>query len=159
LHLLGIQNATKAQKRPNTVGDVFTSPVFGNVVISLLMLLGAHVAASIVFFDPWHIIVSFIQYLLIAPSYTTVLAAHAFANIHAFVVMSNNREEIEVAVPTPETDLMLHTMMLSVFFQPNRQRLISNYPQRDDKRTTSEDTESKKKKNLAWTLSDVSLLG
>jgi hypothetical protein len=69
LHLLGIQNATKTQKRPNTVGDVFTSPVFENVVISLLMLLGAHVAASI-------ISVSGIQYPSSTPGILSYLSSN-----------------------------------------------------------------------------------
>ena len=69
LHLLGIQNATKPQKGPNTVGDVFTSPVFRNVVISLLMLLGAHVTASI-------ISVSGIQYPSSTPGILSYLSSN-----------------------------------------------------------------------------------
>jgi chitin synthase len=90
-------------------------------------------------FEPWHMITSFIQYLLMAPSYINVLNVYAvrslsvsslipanmllcqFANVHdvswgtkgdnkvstdlGVVQTGKNKNEVEVAVPTAETDI------------------------------------------------------
>ncbi|KAG5653680.1 hypothetical protein H0H81_011432 [Sphagnurus paluster] len=53
-----------------------------DIIISLISSLGLYVFSSIIALDPWHILSSFIQYLLISPSYISVLNVYAFANIH-----------------------------------------------------------------------------
>ncbi|KAG5635748.1 hypothetical protein H0H81_010215 [Sphagnurus paluster] len=53
-----------------------------HIIISLMSSLGLYIFASIIALDPWHTFTSFIQYLLISPSYITVLNVYAFANIH-----------------------------------------------------------------------------
>lgn len=66
-------------------------------------------------------ITSFIQYTLMAPSYIAVLNVYAFANVHdvswgtkgdnkvstdlGVVQTGKNKNEVEVAVPTAETDI------------------------------------------------------
>jgi len=62
--------------------DIFTEPKFGQIVLSILATLGLYLIASLLFFEPWHMITSFIQYLLLAPSYISVLNVYAFANVH-----------------------------------------------------------------------------
>lgn len=97
----GIENIAATIKlddnRPLELGDVFTNPIFRNIVLSLLATLGLYVIASLIFvspfcydaisrsrtehvvdqFEPWHMITSFIQYLLMAPSYIAVLNVYA----------------------------------------------------------------------------------
>ena len=34
------------------------------------------------FFDPWHMLHSFVQYLLLLPSYVNILLIYAFCNLH-----------------------------------------------------------------------------
>lgn len=107
--------------RPINIGDAFTNSIFRNIVISLLATLGLYILASLIFFEPWHMITSFIQYLLMAPSYIAVLNVYAFANVHdvswgtkgdnkvstdlGVVTTGKNKNEVEVAVPTTEKDL------------------------------------------------------
>ncbi|RPD56704.1 glycosyltransferase family 2 protein [Lentinus tigrinus ALCF2SS1-7] len=116
----GVDNIIKTDG-PLTVNSLFTNSIFRNIVISLLATLGLYIAASLIFFEPWHMITSFIQYLLMAPSYISVLNVYAFANVHdvswgtkgdnkvstdlGVVKVGPNKNEVEVAVPTEETDI------------------------------------------------------
>ncbi|KIY66737.1 glycosyltransferase family 2 protein [Cylindrobasidium torrendii FP15055 ss-10] len=77
----GIQNLSNEQGGL-TFSSLFTNSIFRNIVISLLATLGLYILASLIFFEPWHMITSFIQYLLMAPSYVSVLNVYAFANVH-----------------------------------------------------------------------------
>ncbi|KAI0793146.1 glycosyltransferase family 2 protein [Irpex lacteus] len=77
----GIENLAKSDG-PLTFSDLFTNSIFRNIVISLVATLGLYIIASLIFFEPWHMITSFIQYLLLAPSYISVLNVYAFANVH-----------------------------------------------------------------------------
>ncbi|KAG6329461.1 hypothetical protein ID866_9628 [Astraeus odoratus] len=101
--------------------DLFSNAIFTDIVLSLAATLGLYIAASLIFFEPWHMITSFVQYLLMAPSYIAVLNVYAFANVHdvswgtkgdnkvstdlGVVSVGKNKNEVEVAVPTAETDI------------------------------------------------------
>ncbi|KAH9919163.1 glycosyltransferase family 2 protein [Epithele typhae] len=98
----GIDNISK-NEGALTLDDLFTNSIFRNI------------------FEPWHMITSFIQYLLMAPSYIAVLNVYAFANVHdvswgtkgdnkvstdlGVVKVGPNKNEVEVSVPTTETDI------------------------------------------------------
>lgn len=98
----GIENIAHSDG-PLNAGDLFTNPIFRNIVLSLLATLGLYVIASLIFvsalaikkkklsiihylfftqFEPWHMITSFIQYLLMAPSYIAVLNVYAVRSPH-----------------------------------------------------------------------------
>ncbi|KAF7351028.1 Chitin synthase [Mycena sanguinolenta] len=117
-----IQTLAKAKGAPLGVSDFFTNTVFRNVVVSMLATLGLYVSASLIFFEPWHMITSFIQYLLMAPSYIAVLNVYAFANVHdvswgtkgdnkvstdlgTVSAKKDNKNEVEAVVPTSENDI------------------------------------------------------
>ncbi|KAF5340785.1 hypothetical protein D9611_007290 [Ephemerocybe angulata] len=119
LAVKGIQNIAKAEKL--TFASIFTNSIFRNIVLSLLATLGLYILASIIFFEPWHMITSFLQYILMAPSYIAVLNVYAFSNVHdvswgtkgdnkpaatlGTVSTSKNKNEVEVEVPTSEKDI------------------------------------------------------
>ncbi|KZT12244.1 glycosyltransferase family 2 protein [Laetiporus sulphureus 93-53] len=100
---------------------LFSSSIFIDIVVSLMSTYGLYVLASLLHFEPWHMITSFIQYLLMAPSYIAVLNVYAFANVHdvswgtkgdnkvstdlGVIKTSKNSNEVEVEVPTAETDI------------------------------------------------------
>lgn len=65
-----------------TVGQLFQNPVFYTLIISAMSTFGVWLIASIVMFDPWHMVTSFIQYMLLTPTYTNVLNVYAFCNTH-----------------------------------------------------------------------------
>ncbi|KAJ7599620.1 glycosyltransferase family 2 protein [Mycena floridula] len=77
----GIENIQHTDG-PLSLNSIFTNSIFRNIVISLCATLGLYLIASLIFFEPWHMITSFVQYLLLAPSYIAVLNVYAFANVH-----------------------------------------------------------------------------
>ncbi|TFY62620.1 hypothetical protein EVJ58_g3752 [Rhodofomes roseus] len=104
-----------------TLNDLFTNAIFRDIVISLVSTYGLYVIASIIHFEPWHMITSFLQYLLLAPSYIAVLNVYAFANVHdvswgtkgdnkvstdlGVVQVAKDTNEVEVTMPTQKEDL------------------------------------------------------
>ena len=52
------------------------------IVLSILATFGIYVLASLIHYDPWHMVTSLVQYLLIAPSYISVMNVYAFCNTH-----------------------------------------------------------------------------
>ncbi|KAG6836145.1 hypothetical protein H0H93_010914 [Arthromyces matolae] len=144
LAIKGIENiaSTVNEKlnRPLQFSDVFTNAIFTNIVLSLLATLGLYIISSLLFvsvlarfdmvfctegmnqFEPWHLITSFIQYLLMAPSYIGVLNVYAFANVHdvswgtkgdnkpqadlgKVEAKGANKNEVEVVIPTAKNDI------------------------------------------------------
>ena len=92
----GIQNVESSGGKPFSVSDIFTNSIFRNIVISLLATLGLYIIASLITpsdqlftnsngalrqFEPWHMITSFIQYVLMAPSYIAVLNVYAIRGL------------------------------------------------------------------------------
>lgn len=51
-------------------------------MLSILATFGIYVLASLIHYDPWHMVTSLVQYLLIAPSYISVMNVYAFCNTH-----------------------------------------------------------------------------
>lgn len=160
-----------AEDGPLTFGEVFTRPVFRNIVLSLLATLGLYILASLIFFEPWHMITSFIQYLLMAPSYIAVLNVYAFSNVHdvswgtkgdnkvssdlGVVKTSGDKKEVEVDVPTNEKDInALYEDALHVL--STKPPKVESKP---DEKTVQEDYYRSFRTNvlLAWTLSNALL--
>lgn len=52
------------------------------IVIALAATYGLYFVASFLYFDPWHMFTSFLQYLLLQSSYINVLNVYAFSNWH-----------------------------------------------------------------------------
>ncbi|KAH9480087.1 Chitin synthase 4 [Psilocybe cubensis] len=157
---------------PLQFSDIFTNPIFRNIVVSLLATLGLYVIASIIFFEPWHMITSFVQYMLMAPSYINVLNVYAFANVHdvswgtkgdntvakdlGTVATGKKAGEVEADVPTDEKDI-------NALYEDAIHVLNSKPPKvesKPDKGTQQEDYYRSFRTNvlLAWVLTN-GLLG
>ena len=65
-----------------TASLVFGNALFRDLVVSLLSTYALYIVSSFMFLEPWHMFTSFLQYLLISPSYINVLNVYAFCNIH-----------------------------------------------------------------------------
>ena len=63
-------------------GDAFTNSIFRSIILSMMATYGLWLYASIIFFEPWHMFTSFIQYILLAPTYINVINVYAFCNVH-----------------------------------------------------------------------------
>ncbi|KAG2010491.1 chitin synthase, variant 2 [Coprinopsis cinerea AmutBmut pab1-1] len=121
LAVKGIQAIGRETDGGITFGTFFENSIFRNIILSLAATLGLYLLASLIFFEPWHMITSFLQYLLMAPSYISVLNVYAFANVHdvswgtkgdnkaptslGTVPTSKNKNEVEVELPTSEKDI------------------------------------------------------
>lgn len=62
--------------------DIFSNPIFFTLIISMCSTYVLYLVVSILFLDPWHMLTSFIQYLLMTPTYINILNVYAFCNTH-----------------------------------------------------------------------------
>ncbi|KZO91398.1 glycosyltransferase family 2 protein [Calocera viscosa TUFC12733] len=71
-----------------TVADKLLVLITGNgganglLLAALVATFGIYLFSSLLYLDPWHMLNSFPQYMLIAPSFTNVLNVYAFCNLH-----------------------------------------------------------------------------
>jgi len=54
----------------------------GVITIALISVFGVYVLASLLYLDPWHLVTSFGQYLVMATSYINIINVYAFCNWH-----------------------------------------------------------------------------
>lgn len=64
------------------VVELFQNKVFSTLIVSVMSTFGIWLIASILMFDPWHMFTSFLQYMLLTPTYTNILNVYAFCNTH-----------------------------------------------------------------------------
>ena len=64
------------------VADLFKNQLFFTLIVSLASTYVLWFVISFLFFDPWHLFTSFIQYLLLTPTYINILNVYAFCNTH-----------------------------------------------------------------------------
>ncbi|CAE6466429.1 unnamed protein product [Rhizoctonia solani] len=145
--------------------------IFRNVVLSIAATLGLYIVASLLFLEPWHMITSFFQYLLMAPSYINVLNVYAFANVHdvswgtkgdntvpkdlGVVAKAKDGATVEASVPTDQRDI-------NAAYEDAMAVLNSKPPVEEQKRdaaTKQEDYYRSFRTNvlLSWTLSNALL--
>ena len=64
------------------ISDLFQNPIFYTLIVSVMSTWGLWLIASILMFDPWHMLTSFIPYMLLTPTYVNILNVYAFCNTH-----------------------------------------------------------------------------
>ncbi|KAI9708158.1 MAG: Chitin synthase, class 1 [Bogoriella megaspora] len=104
---------------PLTIKTVFTNRIFFTLIVSMLSTYVLWIVVSILFFDPWHMITCFLQYLLMTPTYINILNVYAFCNTHDITwgTKGDDKPEklptattkpsgkVDVAIPTDDHDL------------------------------------------------------
>lgn len=65
-----------------SVSDLFQNKVFYTLIVSVMSTYGIWLIASLLMFDPWHMITSLVQYMMLTPTFTNVLNVYAFCNTH-----------------------------------------------------------------------------
>lgn len=68
--------------KPFSISELFSNPVFYTLIVSVMSTYGIWLVASLLMFDPWHMLTSFVQYMLLTPTYTNILNVYAFCNTH-----------------------------------------------------------------------------
>ncbi|EPQ27705.1 uncharacterized protein PFL1_04843 [Pseudozyma flocculosa PF-1] len=62
--------------------DIIFNETTSVLIAALAATFGIYLIASIMYADPWHMLTSFPQYMLIAPSFINILNVYAFCNLH-----------------------------------------------------------------------------
>ncbi|OAX77424.1 chitin synthase C [Emergomyces africanus] len=62
--------------------SIFSNHQFFSMIVSLMSTYVLWIVASLLFFDPWHMVTCFLQYILLTPTYINVLNIYAFCNTH-----------------------------------------------------------------------------
>lgn len=65
-----------------SVGELFKNKIFYTLIVSLMSTYGIWLIASVLMFDPWHMLTSLVQYMLLTPTFTNILNVYAFCNTH-----------------------------------------------------------------------------
>ncbi|KAI9297160.1 glycosyltransferase family 2 protein [Neoconidiobolus thromboides FSU 785] len=116
--------AVRNIKAKDIGSEIVHNSNFRDIVISLASTYGVYFVASFMFFEPWHMFTSFLQYILLLPSFTNILMVYAFSNTHDVswgtkgdtggdhgavgVHSKTNAQGVEVAnvvVPTEQVDI------------------------------------------------------
>ncbi|KAM7191864.1 chitin synthase 3 [Naviculisporaceae sp. PSN 640] len=64
------------------ITELFKNELFYTLIVSVMSTYGIWLVASLLMFDPWHMVTSLVQYMLLSPTYTNVLNVYAFCNTH-----------------------------------------------------------------------------
>jgi chitin synthase len=83
------------------IGKFFTSNT-GLIILALASTFGIYFVASFMYLDPWHMMHSFPQYVLMASSYTNILNVYAFCNWHDVSWGTKGSDKAE-ALPSAKT--------------------------------------------------------
>ncbi|KAF9907560.1 Chitin synthase, class 2 [Lobosporangium transversale] len=125
---------------------------FRDIVISLMSTYGLYIISSLMHFEPWHMLTSFIPYIFLLPAYVNILMVYAFCNTHdvswgtkgdnkapelggATVVSKDGKEVIKLEKPTNRDDI-------DAIYQLNMQELAvrpDHVKEKRDKKTKQED--------------------
>ena len=102
-----------------TVAKLFKNRIFFTLIVSMASTYVLYLVSSILFLDPWHMLTSFVQYLLLTPTYINILNVYAFCNTHDITwgTKGDDKPEklpaanlkpggkVDVAIPTDDHDL------------------------------------------------------
>ncbi|KAF7549586.1 hypothetical protein G7046_g8287 [Stylonectria norvegica] len=84
------------------ISDIIKNKVFYTLIISVMSTFGIWLLASLIMLDPWHMVTSFGQYMLLTPTYTNVLNVYAFCNTHDVSWGTKGDDKVE-KLPTLNT--------------------------------------------------------
>ncbi|KAI9093812.1 chitin synthase-domain-containing protein [Phlyctochytrium arcticum] len=73
----------KTSEEWRNIGSIIMQrPALRDISISLASTYGLYLIASLMYFEPWHMLTSFLQYLFLMPSFLNILMIYAFSNLH-----------------------------------------------------------------------------
>ncbi|ODV98133.1 hypothetical protein PACTADRAFT_47944 [Pachysolen tannophilus NRRL Y-2460] len=134
-----------------TVSMIFTSTKFRDLIVATCSTYLLYFLGAFLFLDPWHMFTSFVQYLLLSPSYVNVLNIYAFCNIHDIswgtkgdnsikldlgVAKTSSSGKLEVDIPTFAEDIdNSYTEQINVLLKnPNDEEKIKKIDPEEKKK-------------------------
>ncbi|KAL1919164.1 uncharacterized protein VTP21DRAFT_2546 [Calcarisporiella thermophila] len=118
---------------------------FRDVIVSMASTYGVYFLASILYLSPWHMVTSFIQYMILLPSYINILNIYAFCNTHDVswgtkgdnkvsvdlgVAVAAKQDEVEIELPTEQKDI---NAMYDEALADLKQKRVDQHQSRDAK--------------------------
>ncbi|TDL25938.1 hypothetical protein BD410DRAFT_764173 [Rickenella mellea] len=146
--------------------------VYSTMVFSILATYGVYAFSSLLAFDPWHLLTSFIPYLMLSPTYINILNIYAFSNLDdiswgtkqdttvesdlgAVVQNSHSQVDVEVLAEAADVNQMYDEALYNIKTrkQPVKPSNVPNDAERDQ---TAKDYYANVRTNvlLAWVLSN-----
>ncbi|KAJ9053890.1 hypothetical protein DSO57_1019822 [Entomophthora muscae] len=146
-----------------------------DIFISSISTYGIYLVSSILFLDPWHMVTSFLQYLLFMPSFVNIMMVYAFCNTHDIswgtkgeiglealsgnVQSQTNDQGIEVA----RVEVGANQISLNLEYEQVLQDLIHHSPESKEKADAKTIREDKNKRFrtcmvLAWVITNGLLI-
>ena len=182
LATLASENQEFGKDFRSTVSAIFGNRIFRDLIVSTVSTYGLYLLSSILFFDFLHMFTSFIQYLLLSPSYVNILYPHRylfsdFSNVYAFcnthdvswgtkgdntmktdlgVVKVGSDNKVEVDVPSKDEDIdHEYDRVLKILAKPRPEE-----KQKRDASTKQEDyyKSFRTRVVLAWLISNLALI-
>ncbi|KAI8082981.1 chitin synthase 1 [Halteromyces radiatus] len=145
---IAYQGVRSATNNPDT--SLLSNGSFRDIVVSVAATYAIYLVSSILFFDPWHMFTSFVQYIFMTPSYINILNSFAFCNTHdvswgtkdidavaidlGVVEVKQGQATAEVAVPEQKDVGELYIEACQ-----NLRRRTKEEPHRRDPKTKQED--------------------
>ena len=128
-----------------SIDDILKNQIFYTLIISLASTYLLWFIVSFLFFDPWHMFTSFIQYLLMTPTYINILNVYAFCNTHDITwgTKGDDKAEklpsatlkpggkVDVNIPTDDGDL-------NAQYEAEMRKIVSKAPPEKRTHTASE---------------------
>lgn len=65
-----------------TIVAVFKAAGYHVLILALVCCYAVYLVSAVLYGEPWHMIACFVQFMLLMPSYVSVLGVYAFCNMH-----------------------------------------------------------------------------
>jgi chitin synthase len=166
-------------KKGFKVADLVQNKTFSTLILSMLSTYVLWFVVSFLFFDAWHMFTSFIQYLLLTPTYINILTVYAMCNTHDLswgtkgaesapgggsVKSGKNSSEVEVVVPADPNTQYDNELALLALVGP-----VPAKPMTDEEKKKAEGAEKDAEKKakyqilrswvvMAWLFSNLALI-
>ncbi|GAA5897829.1 hypothetical protein JCM8208_003169 [Rhodotorula glutinis] len=82
--------------------SVFLGSTYGPIFAGIAGTFGVYIISSLLYLEPWHLLHSMPQFLLIAPSFTNILNIYAFCNLHDVSWGTKGSDKVE-ALPAAKS--------------------------------------------------------
>ncbi|KAG0057528.1 Chitin synthase, class 2 [Gryganskiella cystojenkinii] len=133
----------------DTVVAVFKAAGYHVLILALVCCYAVYMVSALLYGEPWHMIACFVQFLLLLPSYVSVLGVYAFCNMHEVNWGIKEPEDHDEKDPMISREAIYHA---STVLMPDESYVASAYQDAID------DLDRRKKPRNSF-ITSVSTLG
>jgi chitin synthase len=159
---LSVLNVFTAFPQGETINfaALITQPYFQSVIVSMGSTIVLYFVASFMYGEFWHMFTSFLQYLLMLPSFINVLMVYAFCNLHgikkaisyssdvSWGTKGDNAQQAQIDEAPVTVEKKDDTFKVTSTF-PSDQKEIDAFYEKYVSKAKSETTTKKKKAEMA----------